>query len=86
MLRRIRFHDLRHTAATLPLEHGIELVAIKGLLGHAHAHARLRLQRQAIEPSATRSAHLRTLATRQAQDPSADVAISVTVKTPRRPH
>ena len=34
-LRRIRFHDLRHSAAT-SLEHGVELVVIKELLGHAH--------------------------------------------------
>jgi integrase len=56
-IRRIRFHDLRHTCATLLLEQGVELVTIKELLGHArititadiYAHVRLRLQRQAIE-------------------------------------
>ena len=56
-LRRARFHDLRHTCATLLLEQGVELVTIKELLGHAHiavtaevyAHVRLRLQHQAIE-------------------------------------
>ncbi|GAA3872442.1 hypothetical protein GCM10023084_26760 [Streptomyces lacrimifluminis] len=56
-LRRIRFHDLRHSAAILLLEQGVELVVIKELLGHAHigvtatvyAHVRLRLQRDAID-------------------------------------
>ncbi|TDQ53346.1 tyrosine-type recombinase/integrase [Actinorugispora endophytica] len=56
-LRRIRFHDLRHSTATLLLEQGVDLVVIKELLGRAHigvtagvyAHVRLRLQRQAID-------------------------------------
>ncbi|WP_323184962.1 tyrosine-type recombinase/integrase [Kitasatospora purpeofusca] len=54
-LRHFRFHHLRHTAATLLLEQGVELVVIKELLGHAHIgvtatiHVRLCLQRQTID-------------------------------------
>jgi hypothetical protein len=60
-LRRIRFHDLLRSTATLLLEQGVELVVIKELLGHAHigvtatvyAHVRLRLQRDAIDTLST---------------------------------
>lgn len=56
-VRRVRFHDLRHTCATLLLDQGVELITISNLLGHArigitadvYAHVRLRLQRDAIE-------------------------------------
>ena len=56
-VRRIRFHDLRHSCATLLLERRVELVTIKELLGHSristtadiYAHVRPRLQRQAID-------------------------------------
>ncbi|MBF8172869.1 tyrosine-type recombinase/integrase [Streptomyces olivaceus] len=55
-LRKIRFHNLRHSTDALLLEQGVDLVVVKELLGHAHigvtagvyAHVRLRLQRQAI--------------------------------------
>ncbi|WP_433258776.1 tyrosine-type recombinase/integrase [Streptosporangium sp. CA-135522] len=60
-LRRIRFHDLRHSTAPLLLDQSVELVIIKELLGHAHigvtatvyAHVRLRLQRDAIDTLST---------------------------------
>jgi integrase len=33
--RRVRFHDLRHTAATLMLEQGVPLKVISEMLGHS---------------------------------------------------
>ncbi|WP_420708624.1 tyrosine-type recombinase/integrase [Streptomyces sp. NRRL F-4474] len=87
--RRIRFHDLRHSTATLLLEQGVDLVVIKEVLGHAHigvtagvyAHVRLRLQHQAIDTLATPSARRTTTPTSRPPHPlSADVAVSVAVK------
>nr|WP_312888141.1 site-specific integrase [Nonomuraea rhodomycinica] len=56
-LRKIRFHALRHSCASLLLDQGVDPIVIKELLGHTHiaitadvyAHIRLRLQRDAIE-------------------------------------
>ena len=56
-LRKIRFHDLRHSCASLLLDQGVDLIVIKELFGHAHisitadiyTHVRLRLQREAID-------------------------------------
>ena len=33
-IRRIRFHDLRHTAATLMIDRGVDLVTVSKILGH----------------------------------------------------
>jgi integrase len=53
---RIRFHDLRHTTATLLLERGVPVKAVSELLGHAsigttldlYAHVTETMQRQII--------------------------------------
>jgi integrase len=56
-VRKIRFHDLRHTCATLLLESGADLTVIKDLLGHSkiqitadvYTHVRLRVVRSAFD-------------------------------------
>jgi Phage integrase family len=56
-LKRIRFHDLRHTHATLLLEAGVDITVVSRRLGHAnvkitaerYAHVTARLQYDAAE-------------------------------------
>ena len=36
-LERIRFHDLRHTFATLALQNGVDVKTVSGMLGHYSA-------------------------------------------------
>ena len=36
-LPRIRFHDLRHTFATLALQNGVDIKTVSGMLGHFSA-------------------------------------------------
>ena len=56
-VRQIRFHDLRHTCATLLIETGVPLITVKELLGHAniavtaniYTHTRLPPQADALK-------------------------------------
>mgnify|MGYP005796206387 FL=1 len=36
-LTRVRFHDLRHTFATLALQNGVDVKTVSGMLGHYSA-------------------------------------------------
>ena len=36
-LPRVRFHDLRHTFATLALQNGVDIKTVSGMLGHVSA-------------------------------------------------
>jgi len=54
-VKRIRFHDLRHTAASLMLNHGVPPLVVSKVLGHSnasitltiYAHSALDMQAQA---------------------------------------
>jgi hypothetical protein len=93
-LRRIRFHDLRHSTATLLWEQGVELVVIKELLGHVHigvtagvyAHVRLRYSATLSTSSDAPSANPGTATPhRSAQRSSADVAVDYCRHDPEKP-
>ena len=56
-LPKVRFHDLRHTFATLALQNGVDVKTVSGMLGHysagftldTYAHVTTSAQRQAVE-------------------------------------
>ena len=56
-LPKVRFHDLRHTFATLALQNGVDVKTVSGMLGHfsagftldTYAHITSAAQRQAAK-------------------------------------
>ena len=56
-LPRVRFHDLRHTFATLALQNGVDVKTVSGMLGHYSAgftldtypHATQRMRRETAD-------------------------------------
>ena len=53
----IRFHDLRHTFATLALQNGVDIKTLSGMLGHfsagftldTYTHATQRMRQEAAD-------------------------------------
>ena len=43
--RHVRFHDLRHTFATLSLQHGMDVKTLSAMLGHVSAATTLEIGR-----------------------------------------
>lgn len=60
-LPKVRFHDLRHTFATLALQNGVDVKTVSGMLGHysagftldTYAHVTIQAQRQAAKTMAS---------------------------------
>ena len=56
-LPKLRFHDLRHTFATLALQNGVDVKTVSGMLGHfsagftldTYAHVTTAAQKKAAE-------------------------------------
>ncbi len=56
-LPKIRFHDLRHTFATMALQHGVDVKTLSGILGHfsagftldTYAHVTTNMQQDAAD-------------------------------------
>lgn len=47
----VRFHDLRHTAATLMLSDGVPVTTVSGILGHANAGITMKIYAHALDDS-----------------------------------
>ncbi len=55
-VRLVRFHDLRHTTATLMLAQGIDVRTVADILGHADVSTTLRTYVHTTEGSTRRAA------------------------------
>ena len=55
-LPRVRFHDLRHSAASLLIAEGVELVEVSMLLGHSELRMTADLYSHLQKQTATRAA------------------------------
>jgi integrase len=55
-LPRARFHDLRHSAASLPIASGVELVEVSLLLGHSEIRVTADLYSHLVQTTAAKAA------------------------------
>mgnify|MGYP004600010917 CR=1 FL=1 len=66
-LPRIRFHDLRHTFATMALQNGVDVKTVSSMLGHysvgftlrTYTHATRQMQQSAAEKMGSFMAQIR---------------------------
>jgi integrase len=55
-LPRVRFHDLRHSAPSLPIAEGVELVEVSMLLGHSELRVTADLYGHMLKQTAAKAA------------------------------
>jgi integrase len=55
-LPRVRFHDLRHSAAPLLVANGVQLVEVSKLLGHSDLRTTSNLYRHLVKETAAKAA------------------------------
>ena len=55
-LEHIRFHDLRHTFATMALQSGVDIRTVSGMLGHADPGFTLRTYTHTTDPMQVKAA------------------------------
>ena len=53
---RVRFHDLRHTFATIALQSGVDIRTVSGMLGHADPGFTLRTYTHVTNPMQVKAA------------------------------
>ena len=66
-LPKVRFHDLRHTFATLALQNGVDVKAVSSMLGHydagftlrTYTHVTRQMQQKAAEKMGSFMAQIR---------------------------
>jgi integrase len=55
-LPHVRFHDLRHSAASLLIARGVQLVEVSQLLGHSERRATADFDTRLTKPTAAKAA------------------------------
>ncbi len=78
----MRFHDLRHTAATLMVTGGIDLVTVKEILGHSKIEMTMRYAHPTLENKRKAVAVLESIFSKKPGTKQAQTEKSIEVKKP----
>ena len=78
----MRFHDLRHTAATLMVTGGIDFVTVKEILGHSKIEMTMRYAHPTLENKRKAVAVLESIFSKKHGTKQAQTENSIEVKKP----